>query len=82
MAFWFAMAIHATGRGANRILSGRRFEDMGGTPMPRGMGVPPVSLSARAKSDLRPRGRPRACLHSNRASKLAAYTCQPMPKNR
>ncbi len=32
----------------------RRVEDMGGTPMPRGTGVPPVGLSDRSKSDLVP----------------------------
>jgi len=29
-------------------------EDMGGTPMSRGTGVPPVDLSGRSKPDLRP----------------------------
>jgi polyferredoxin len=39
--------------GANQVLSERLTGDMGGTPMPRGTGVPPVGLRARAKPDLR-----------------------------
>jgi polyferredoxin len=40
--------------GANQVLSERLPGDMGGTPMPRGTGVPPVGLNARSKPDLRP----------------------------
>jgi polyferredoxin len=39
---------------ANQVLSERLSGDMGGTPMPRGTGVPPVGLSALSKPDLRP----------------------------
>jgi predicted GH43/DUF377 family glycosyl hydrolase len=40
-------------RDANQDLRDRMSGDMGGTPMPRGTGVPPVGLSARARPDLR-----------------------------
>jgi 16S rRNA (cytosine967-C5)-methyltransferase len=39
--------------GALQALSGQLPEDMGGTPMPRGTGVPPVGSSDRSKADLR-----------------------------
>jgi predicted GH43/DUF377 family glycosyl hydrolase len=39
--------------GASQVLSDRMSGDMGGTPMPRGTGVPPVGLSVHSKPDLR-----------------------------
>jgi hypothetical protein len=40
--------------GASQFLSDRLPEDMGGTPMPRGTGVPPVGLSGLSKTGMRP----------------------------
>ena len=44
-------------RDANQVLSDRPPGNMGGTPMPRGTGVPPVGLSVHSKPDLLPRFR-------------------------
>jgi hypothetical protein len=40
--------------GASQFLSDRLPGDMGGTPMPRGTGVPPVGLSGLSKAEMRP----------------------------
>jgi hypothetical protein len=46
------LPVSGTAQRGSQMPSG---EDMGGTPMPRGTGVPPVDSSERATSDLQPR---------------------------